>query len=103
MTDSTINPDDRRQYLRMKIMSQAELRSDDSETIDIKCRDLSAGGAQIQLDKPLDVSASYHFVLTPNHPNGQPLHADASIVWSSCTKHEQEETYTYGLRFNNVK
>ncbi len=103
MTDSTINPDDRRQYLRMKIMSQAQLRSDNLETIDIKCKDLSAGGAQIQLSKPLDESANYLFVLTPNHPNGQPLHADARIVWSSCIKHEQGETYTYGLRFKNVK
>ena len=102
MTNNMANPDDRRQYLRMKINAQAELCTPDSTTILVICNDLSAGGAQIQLDKSLDENIRYRFVLKPKHPNGQPLHATAKIIWRSCLTENGKSQYRYGLKFSDI-
>lgn len=102
MTNSKANPDDRRQYLRLKINALAELHLAESTVKSVMCNNLSAGGAQIQCEELFEIGAGFKFSLTPDHPKGQSLNANSVVIWRSSTTQGGKTHYRYGLRFLNV-
>lgn len=103
MTSKNRNYEEKRDFIRMKIDTPADIIvSKDGQKIHGICRDLSGGGMQIELPVELTIDTLIEVSIRSSHGHKPMLHAQAKVNRVTAAPNQQLNTYLIGLQITKV-
>lgn len=74
--------DEKRNYIRMRVNTEATLKRDDGQVFTGHCHNLSGGGALLELEKPETVDSALEITINSPHGHSPMFSALGKVVRS---------------------